>query len=187
MVGGPFSWIIHHVSPSLTEAFISAPLLMWLIEQISRKQQHLPANITLGRLFWKALHLYIQQDWEKVSAPTSGSISLPPRERGLRHRNSSACVLLHDFPPEAIAGRHQGKEIYYTFALADLFSGGFISKCPPPPPVSVSLPASLSSIQGIWSFLGGFSINMSAVRGFCGAEGNYNAGVTLKTSLCFAL
>ncbi len=101
--------------PLLIEAFISLLLLMWLIEQISRKQK---ANCVRPAILRHLLckyypwilvletHIYIKHESERCQ-PQLAPASVYP-EGGLR-RNSSACVLLHDFPPEAIPGEQRGE------------------------------------------------------------------------------
>lgn len=130
---------------------------MWLIEQISRKQE---ANCVRGPAILYHLlckyypwilvletRIYIKHDSERCQPQlTLASVSPPPPfpfpppspKKG-RRRNSLACVTLYDFPLEAIPGKRVGKEMYYKFVFADPFSAGFISNRTPPP---TSLPHS---------------------------------------------
>lgn len=146
---------------------------MWLIEQISRKQK---ANCVRPAILRHLLckyypwilvletRIYIKHGSERCQ-PQLAPASVSP-EGGLR-RNSSACVLLHDFPPEAIPGEQWGRKYIINLPLLIHF---LLVSSPPFPSCSPLLP--LSSIKAIWDFLGCFSINMSPVSGFCAADRN---------------
>lgn len=173
--------LLAHSSITLSlpiEAFISRPLLMWLIEQISRKQR---ANCVrpaiLRRLVCKyypwmlvlETRIYIKHNSERCQ-PRLAAASVSP-EGGPR-RNSLACVPLYDFPPEAIPAERRGRKyiinlLLLIYFLVDSSQTALSPRSLPPPPFS---PLHLTSIKTISGSLGCLSINMSAASGFCGAE-----------------
>lgn len=156
---------------------------MWLIEQISRKQE---ANCVRPAILRHLLckyypwilvletRIYIKHDFGKCQ-PRLTLASVSP-ERG-RRRNSLACVPLYDFPLEAIPAEQWGRKyiinlpllIHFLVDSSQTVHHPPLLFSPPPPPLP---PLPLSSIKAIWGFLGCFSINMSVVSGFCGAERN---------------
>lgn len=149
---------------------------MWLIEQISRKQKaNCAGHAILRHLLCKyypwilvlETRIYIKHDLERCQ-PQLTPASVSPE--GGRRRNSSACVPLHDFPPEAIPAERGGRK--YIIHLPSLIHFLVDSSQTALHPFPLFSPLPRSSIRAIWSFLGCFSINMSAVSGFCGAERN---------------
>lgn len=149
---------------------------MWLIERISRNQE---TNCDKPTILWHLLckyypcilvletRIYIKHDLERCQ-PKLMTASVSP-ETG-RRRNSLACVPLYDFPPEAIPAEHWGRKyiLNLPFLIHFLVDSSQIVLHPPLP----APPLPRSSIKAIWGFLGCFSINMSAVSGFCRAERN---------------
>lgn len=153
---------------------------MWLIEQISRKPKgNCIRPAILNRLLCKYYPqilvletcIYIKHDSERCQPQLMpASVSA---ERGWK-RNFLACVSLYDSPPWSNSSRALGKEIYYTFASADPFSGGVISNCPSSPlPVS---PLPLASTKTIWSFC--FSINVSVSICQCWVDSGVLRGIS---------
>lgn len=157
---------------------------MWLIERISRNQKtNCDRAAILRHLLCKyypcilvlETRIYIKHDLERCQ-PKLMTASVSP-EPGWR-RNSSACVPLYDFPPEAIPAERRGRKYILNLPLLIHFLvDSSQTVLHPPPPVS---PLPLSSIKAIWGFLGCFSINLSAVSGSYGAERNLWVYVSLK-------
>lgn len=149
---------------------------MWLIEQISRKQDANYARPAILRhllckyypwILVLETRIYIKHDSERCQ-PQLTAASVSP-EGGWR-RNSSARVPLYHFPPEAIPAERWGRKYIINLPLLINFLVDSSQAALHPFPLFSPLP--LCSIKAIWGFLGCFSINMSALSGFCGAERN---------------